>query len=537
MNSTSILRFAICVSLWLFITSVSYAATSDNAEKITDLQRDVAIIKDTTTLRLEAQKDALQKDLQNLQSKIDQQDKRIGDISAETGRFSTLLTIFATIVSVLALFTGFAGWFSAGAKAREEARDWLSNHSIELADARKKVIAVGEADMAVATERANKAAETIEALETKMQNSSSAEKFPTPSSEQKNTLRAEDERLKELPEVQYTFNNWTSRAFAAYSANDFDNASHFFLQASLDANATHTQIVGSLMNRGLMLYQLKRFEDAIRAYDGALVRIGETSKLTEREQVASALLNKGIALGKLQKRAEEIAVYDELIIRFSGSAYRELHKQLSAAMFNKGISLSELNRDNESLNVYDQLIGLFRDSIETEVQEHLAKAMLNKGVILGKLNRRIEAIDIYDQLTKRFSNSTNPVLCELARQALNGSGFLRLQEAKNKWNQIEARTVLLAEACCKLESATKCEPNAPIELGNLSYTIFLQGHETEAVDPLRRALTLGGEDLFNATIKDTETDTVPPDAAFRALLTKIWDEVKIANGNQNPKPL
>jgi hypothetical protein len=62
--------------------------------------------------------------------------------------------------------------------------------------------------------------------------------------------------------------------------------------------------------------------------------------------------------------------------------------------------------------------------------------------------------------------------------------------------------------------------------GNLGYVLFLSGQKEESIEPLRRALTLGGEDLYKATIKDTDTDTIPEDAAFRALLDKLWKEIQ-----------
>jgi hypothetical protein len=43
---------------------------------------------------------------------------------------------------------------------------------------------------------------------------------------------------------------------------------------------------------------------------------------------------------------------------------------------------------------------------------------------------------------------------------------------------------------------------------------------------LQRALKLGGEELYKATIKDTETTPVPEDAEFRALVEKTWAEMQ-----------
>jgi len=71
------------MAVWAAPSTISANSTG----KISEIEREVAVIKETTILRLESQKESLQKDLQNLQSKIDQQDKRITDINAATDVF------------------------------------------------------------------------------------------------------------------------------------------------------------------------------------------------------------------------------------------------------------------------------------------------------------------------------------------------------------------------------------------------------------------------------------------------------------------
>ncbi len=665
MNPTSILRFAISVSLWLFITTISHAAPADNAEKITDLQRDVAVIKDTTTLKLEAQKDALQKDLQNLQSKIDQQDKRIGDISAETGRLSIVASLLSVFITLIVAVFGFLSWANAGTKAREVAKDWIEKHGGELTSAANEAKADVEATRKVVTEQLKASAEDF-ARNQEIPLSLSAEKLPPTSSEQDDNFRTENERLKDIPESQYTFDAWNSRAFAALAESNLDMAAHFFLQASTTKGASKLQITNSLLNRGLALVKLKRYEEGIGAYDGALAQIGEPSDVAQKEQFASAMVNKGAALSDLNQVETAIKVYEQTITLLNNSTELKLRKMLAVAMLNKGIALSKTNRSEMALSVFDQviasfvnatdpelrarvakamvgkgmalgnlghsdeeirnydqivehfgnsadvslcgqvatawhnkgvrydqlnlpneaiktydslinrfgnsaalvlrqsaamamvnkgatlnklgrhaeadeiyneLIKRFEGSADVELHEQVAKAIFNKGSALGQLGRSEEELQAYDELVQRFGKSTKPELRTLVCNALNGIGFKHLLDAKRLWLQIATRAALLTNARSKFEAAIDRSPNSFHAFGNLSYTLFLEGLETEAVDPLRRALELGGEDLFNATIKDTETDTVPPDAAFRALLTKIWDEVKKANGNQNPKPL
>jgi tetratricopeptide (TPR) repeat protein len=179
----------------------------------------------------------------------------------------------------------------------------------------------------------------------------------------------------------------------------------------------------------------------------------------------------------------------------------------------------------------------FDKQTKPTLRESVAKTMVNKGASLVRLKRYEDAIEVLSEMITHFGDSSEPPIREHLSGAINGMGFVDLLRAKYQWSQANVRTALLAEARSKFEDAIERCPNSPHAFGNLSYAVFLQGHETEAVDPLRQALQLGGEELFNETIKDIETGTVPPDAAFRALLTKIWDEVKRANGSQSPKPL
>jgi tetratricopeptide (TPR) repeat protein len=674
MQLTSILRFAACIGLWLFITTISNAAPTDNTEKITDLQRDVAVIKDTTILRLEAQKDALQKDLQNLQSKIDQQDKRIGDISAETGRFSIVAGGLSILITLLVAFAGLFSWSNAGRKAKEATHEGIEKYARELTKSTDAAIAevnekakqaIDKIDQHVIAAKTSQLRmdELVNEAEEKLQKQVDAGSKPSLTPEEMKALNAKDERLKEIPENQYTFDDWNSRAFAALASSDLEEAAHFFLQASNTKGASKLQVTNSLLNRGLALVKLKRYEEGIDAYDTALTQIGEPSKLVQQEQFASAMINKGVALSELNQVETAIKVYEQIITRFSNStelALREmvafamvnkgialrktnksemaisafdqiitrfgsatepelrtrvakamvgkgialgelgrsdeevqtydqvverfgisteafLCEQVASAWHNKGVRLDQLNRPNEAIETYDSLINRFVNSTEVALRESAAMAMVNKGAALNKLERHVEANEVYnnlikrfggsadvelheqvakamfnkgsalgqlgrgdeelqtyDELVQRFGKSTKPELRTLVCNALNNIGFKHLLDAKRLWLQIGTRAALLTKARSKFEAAIERSPTSFHALGNLSYAIFLQEQETEAVDPLRRALGQGGEELFNATIKDTETDTVPSDAAFRTLLDKIWSEVKKAKGKQNP---
>lgn len=707
MHSTSIFRLAIGISLWLFITTISNAAPTDNTEKITDLQRDVAVLKDTTTLRLEAQKDALQKDLQNLQSKIDQQDKRIGDISAETGRFSIIAGALSALITLLVLVAGYFSWTNAGQKAKEATQEGIEKYAKELTKSTdagiaevnlRAKLALNEIELRVS--EASASLMRVEAMEKQaedhLQKSLTSGSPTSLTTQEIQALNSKDKRLQEIPESQYTFADWNSRAFAAVATANFEEAAHFFLQASSVPDALPWQVVGSLLNRGFALVKLKRFEGSIEAYDRAIAMLGEPSTLALQEQLATALVNKGVALSGLGRTDSAIAVYDQLIARFanseelalrapvavgignkgialtklgrnetassvfdllierfSGAAELALREQVTKALVNKGIVLSQLkrhddaiaafeqvishkgtehwsreqvakamsamgnelralNRYQDALEVYEQVISQFGAATKIELLEPVAIAMVNKGLALVELKRHEDALRTYDQViacfgnavevslleaaasamlnksalliqldrqedaiiicnlaierfgdaselallepaakamvnkaaslrmlerqedavellndvVKRFGIADAPLLRQRVGDAYNLLGFSLLMQAKRTWQEAGKRYNLLAEACAKFRDAILRSPTPSTELGNLAYALFLLQREDEAKEPLHRALVLGKEKLYVDTITDIETDSVPPDTAFRALLDKTWDEIQ-----------
>jgi len=297
------------------------------------------------------------------------------------------------------------------------------------------------------------------------------------------------------------------------------------------------RVAKAMVGKGMALGNLGRSDEEIHTYDQVFEHFGNSVDVYLCEQVATAWHNKGVRYDQLNLPNEAIKNYDLLISRFGNSTELVLRQSAAMAMVNKGATLNKLGWHAEADEIYNELIKRFGGSADVELHEQVAKAMFNKGAALGQLGRSEEELQTYDVLVQSFGKSTKPELRTLVCNALNGIGFKHLLDAKRLWLQIATRAALLTNARSKFEDAIERWPNSSHAFGNLSYAIFLQGHETEAVDPLRQALTLGGEDLFNATIKDTEADTVPPDAAFRTLLNKIWDEVKKANGNQSTKPL
>ena len=310
---------------------------------------------------------------------------------------------------------------------------------------------------------------------------SSQESRPTPA--QKKALDVQEDRLKRKPEIEYTFSDWESRALSAYAAKQFDVAANFFLEASKSPDAAQNQVAHALFVRAVMLGQLNRTEEAIGVYEEVITRYGAAIELAVQVQVVMATFNKGVLLGRLNRHEEAIAIYEQIIKRYG-------------------------------------------QATEPALRIHVAKAMVNKGSTLGRFNRRDEAVAIFEQIIKRFGEAAEPALRESVAAAINGIGFNTLLKAKKAWQEGGTRAQLLSDAESKFRNALDQYPQSAVANGNLGYALFLSGQQENVMDPLRRALELGGEQLYKLTIKDTETYTVPEDAAFRELLEKTWKEIQ-----------
>src|SRR5260221_36398 len=124
------------------------------------------------------------------------------------------------------------------------------------------------------------------------------------------------------------------------------------------------------LDEGNVLYGLKRYGEALAAYDQA-IRLDPN--------LAMAYVNKGNVLSDLKHYGEALAAYDQAI---------RLDPNLAMAYVNKGRALNELKRYGEALAILDQAIGLDPNN---------AFAYATKGYALNGLNRYWEALAAYDQ--------------------------------------------------------------------------------------------------------------------------------------------
>jgi tetratricopeptide (TPR) repeat protein len=179
------------------------------------------------------------------------------------------------------------------------------------------------------------------------------------------------------------------------------------------AAAIQLKTNSALFNKGVVLAQIGRWEDAIAAYDELVRRTGGARELGLRENAVRALFNKGASLRGLDRREEAIDVYDELIRRFASDTEPSFDIAVSKAYINKGVALAELNRLDEAIAVLDEVVSRWGNSTDPHLRERISKALLNKASALVQLSHREAALATYEEILMRFGSASDP---ELKRQ-------------------------------------------------------------------------------------------------------------------------
>jgi tetratricopeptide (TPR) repeat protein len=123
-----------------------------------------------------------------------------------------------------------------------------------------------------------------------------------------------------------------------------------------------------LSNRGNILKEMKRLDEALASYDRAL---------TVRPDHAEALSNRGVTLHELKRLEEALASYDRALA---------VRPNFAEALSNRGNVLKELNRLDEALASCDRALA---------VRPNYAEALSNRGVVLHELKWFDEALASY----------------------------------------------------------------------------------------------------------------------------------------------
>jgi tetratricopeptide (TPR) repeat protein len=234
--------------------------------------------------------------------------------------------------------------------------------------------------------------------------------------------------------------------------------------------------VEALVNRGIALYELKRFGDALADYDRAIAL---------RPDSADTLVNRGNALGKLQRHLEALASYDDAL---------KLQPAHVEALYHRGLALHKLERFGQALASYDRALAL---------QPGHAKTQLSRGVTLHDLKQYGDALKSYDRAL-----ASRPDYAEaLVNRGVTLHELKRPAEALNSYDRalaiepdhVEALTnrgvalhdlARYGEALASHERALAVQPDHAAALSNRGVTLHRLGRLDEALGSYDLALAL-----------------------------------------------
>ena len=198
--------------------------------------------------------------------------------------------------------------------------------------------------------------------------------------------------------------------------------------------------VEALINRGIALYQLKRFADALADYDRAIAL---------RPDHADALVNRGNALGRLQRHEDALASYHRALA---------LHPGHAQALVGRGATLHDLRQYDEALKSYDRALALRPDHVET---------LVNRGVTLHEQKQPGEALNSFDRALALEPNNV---------EALTNRG-VALHDLER-----------YGEALASHARALAVRPDHAAALSNRGVTLHRLGRPDEALASYDRAL-------------------------------------------------
>jgi len=140
-------------------------------------------------------------------------------------------------------------------------------------------------------------------------------------------------------------------------------------------------------NRGVVLQQLQRYDEALASYDRAIAI---------KPGYVNAHFNRGTVLKKLLRRDEALASYDRALAL--NPAHVEAHN-------NRGVLLQELKRYDEALASYDQAIAL--QPTHAEAHNNLGIVLASKGDMAGAEKMFLQASALKPDFPDPWFNRAN----------------------------------------------------------------------------------------------------------------------------------
>ncbi len=437
--------FFMACSRWMLVLALSLTAAVAVATPVSTSE-EMATQKELLQARLEAVKELQQKDSAFLRERLDAQDKSIAALDrrmesqlTQTGqavdRFGIIAGVLGTIVTILLFGFGLLGYISVKRRTKTEAekaaKHWFEAHSAELEREIERLrVSADQGCETIGThvqtvsDTAEKAREVIDRRQKDFdyQATDANSRVPKFNAEELAVLIKRSAELREKPEASYSFEDWNTRAHAASSSGNKEEACYLWGLAAAIPSAGAEKVAIALFNRGVTLGPLGRLKEAAEALDKVVTLVGHDPAKSLRELVARALVNKALTVAKLNLNDDAIKVCDEVVDRFGEDPAPGLRVQVARALVNKGVSLGNRNLRGDEIKVYDEVVNRYGQDPNPALREQVASALVNKGVAQGKLDPKDDECKLFDAVVDRYGQDSTPRLREIVASALFNKG-------------------------------------------------------------------------------------------------------------------
>ena len=408
-------------------------------------QDDLSAQKELLQAKLDANKELTQKDIEILYKRFDAVDKRIddqvsrvSDIGNSVDRFTTIIGVIGTLITVLLTLGGLIGYFSVVAKVRETAQEtakkWLQENEKELRSRTDTLHSNAQEAINTTLEGVTNSASEAKAAMERAQKEIGRTQPDAPatpvSRKDTETLQRRSEELKSIPENSYSFDDWNTRAFAAYNDGRLERAALYWENAAKIPAAGAENSASALFNQGVSLGQLHKHDAAIAAFDQLISRYTNDTSNALREQVAKAIVNSGATHGQMGDNDKAIAAYEQVIATYSSDP--ALREPVATAMVNKGIRLGKMGDNEKEIAAYEQVIAAYSSDPTPALREQVARAMVNKGFTHGQMGDNEKEIAAYEQVIATYSSDPAPALREQVAKTMVNKGATHGQMGDNE---------------------------------------------------------------------------------------------------------
>ncbi len=249
-------------------------------------------------------------------------------------------------------------------------------------------------------------------------------------------------------------------------------------------------------NRGLVLYNLNRYRDAVVSFERAVAINPDYAEAERNRRILMALIQKKIV--DYERKGTECATggrFDEAVVYYD--QVLSLDPEAPSVWYNRGVALRNLGRYEEAVASYDHSLSLVPDDPGT---------WYNRGVALRNLGRYEDAIESYDRALALDPDDADTwhnrgvALRKLGRHADAVASFDRAlsinqQDAAIWYNRGVALRQLgrYDHALESYDQMLALDPENPLALNNRGFLLNELGRHEEAAESYNKSILLNPE--------------------------------------------